>query len=76
MNVVIREKLFKHFSGGDEEVAVTSLASELEGVLGRGFGPGVLVDNGHFYIGHNRHLQLPLDTFDEVVEIRRDTKAC
>jgi hypothetical protein len=72
---MVPEELFEHFSGRDEEVAVTSLASELEGVLGRRFRPIVLIDDGHFDIGHDRHLQLPLDTLDKAVKVRRDTEA-
>lgn len=33
MNVVIEEELLKHLSSRDEEVTVTSLASELERIL-------------------------------------------
>ena len=56
MDIVINQELLKHLTSSDEKVAVTSLASELEGVLGRRLGPVVFVDDGHFYIGHDRHL--------------------
>ena len=37
MDVVIEQELLEHLASGDEEVAVTALAPELEGVVRRGF---------------------------------------
>lgn len=69
MSIVADQILFKHLASGHQEVAVTALASELEGSL-RGS-----VDSGprrrDFHIGGNDDLQLVLDSVDECREVRR-----
>ena len=44
-DVVVDQELLQHFPGGDEEIAVAPLTSELEGVLCRRFRPTGTIGN-------------------------------
>ncbi len=72
MHVVLNEELLEHLAGGDEEVAVAALTSELERAFGRHFRDGPVCD-GCLDIRRNDDLQIALDTLGEADEVRRRT---
>ncbi len=65
MDVVINQELLKHLASSDEEVAVTSLATELERVLWRRIRSRSSIRRDGFEVRDDRHLQITLDTLRE-----------
>lgn len=74
MNVVILQKLFQHFTGSNQEIAVASLAPEFERIFARSLRAGVPIGKSSpLEVGRDRDLQLALDVFHHCVELGRST---
>lgn len=72
MNVMILQKLFQHFTSGNQEITVASLAPELEGIFGRSHRAGAPIGKSSpLEVGRDRDLQLAFDVFHHCVELGR-----
>lgn len=67
-NILANQVLFQELPSGDQEVAVASLAHELERALARG---ARRAPRGGLYYRHDRHLEFALNALSESQEIWR-----